>query len=274
LYDSQRDLISFPYYVDQFDEPPPDVKPGHGITEYVLRTGSSLLLPRNDLEELIRKGEVDQVGTLSIDWLGVPLRVAGQVIGVMVTQSYQEDIHFTPDDLQLFEFISSQVAQMIDRKRDEEKIRYMGIHDVLTGLYNRAFFDEELKRLERGRVFPISILMADLDDLKEINDREGHAAGDELLRQASQVMRTAFRQEDVVARIGGDEFSVLLPGIDADLAKKSMQRLIEMIDKYNNSLQGNPIRISLGVATADDGNSLLSALKSADEEMYLDKQSK
>ena len=97
----------------------------------------------------------------------VPLKVEGQVIGVMVTQSYQESIHFNQDDLRLFEFVSTQVAQMIDRKRVEEKIRYMGIHDSLTGLYNRAYFDEEMKRLETGRLFPVSVLMADLDELKE-----------------------------------------------------------------------------------------------------------
>jgi len=274
LYDPSTDLISFPYYVDQFDEPPTDSKPGRGITEYVMRTGQTLLAPPPVFDQLIRDGEVDLVGTPSFDWLGAPLKVEGQVIGVMATQSYQDNIHFSPEDQRLFEFVSTQVAQMIDRKRVEEKIRHMGIHDSLTGIYNRAYFDEELKRLEHGRQFPVSVLMADLDQLKETNDREGHAAGDELLRQTAKSLRSAFRLEDVVARIGGDEFAVLLPGIDAAMAKKARQRVMDNINALNAASNGKPLQISMGVGTAEKAGSVVEALKTADDQMYAEKQAK
>ncbi len=274
IYDPSSDLISFPYFVDQYDPQPMETKPRRGLTEYVLRRGQPLLAPAQVCDQLIQKGEIDDLGAPSIDWLGVPLKVGGQVIGVMVTQSYQENIHFDQEDLRLFEFVSTQVAQMIDRKRVEQKIRYMGIHDSLTGLYNRAYFDEELKRLEHGRLFPISVLMADLDELKETNDRDGHAAGDELLCQTAKVLRAAFRTEDVVARIGGDEFAVIIPGVDAKLAMKAEQRVRDNINNQNTTRKGDPLRISMGVSTVEKGGSLVEALKQADEQMYAEKQGK
>jgi diguanylate cyclase (GGDEF)-like protein len=274
LYDRPNDLISFPYYVDQFDAPPLPARPGHGLTEYIMRIGKPLHAPRVILDQLFQEGEVEAVGAIPVDWLGVPLEGEGQVIGAMVTQSYQENIHFRQEDLRLLEFVSTQVAQMIDRKRVEEKVRYMSIHDSLTGLYNRAYFDEELKRLEHGRQFPVSILMADLDKMKEVNDMDGHAAGDELLRQAAGAIRAAFRQEDVVARIGGDEFAVLLPGIGSNLAGKARQRILDNLYELNVTRAGKPIHISMGCGTADDGYSLVEALKIADNRMYIEKQDK
>ena len=272
LYDPASDMISFPYYVDQYDEPPPDAKPSRGLTEYVMRSGKVLLAPRPVFDQLIQAGEVETIGTPPIDWLGAPLKVADQIIGVMATQSYQDSIHFNQEDMRLFEFVSTQVAQMIDRKRIDEKARYLGIHDGLTGLYNRAYFDEEMKRLERGRQFPVSVLMADLDHLKETNDMEGHAAGDELLRRTAQVLKSAFRVEDVVARIGGDEFAVLLPGIDAGEAKSASRRIQEIIATQNTGLKSGILRISMGVSTLEMGGSLEQTLKMADEQMYVEKQ--
>jgi diguanylate cyclase (GGDEF)-like protein/PAS domain S-box-containing protein len=271
IHDPSSDIISFPYYVDQYDKPPADTKPRRGLTEYVLRNGQPLLAPAKVCDQLVRNGDIEYIGQPPIEWLGTPLRVEGQVIGVMATQSYQEHIHFDQEDLRLFEFVSSQVAQMIDRKRIEEKIRYLGIHDALTGLYNRAYFDEELKRLSNGRFFPVSVVMADLDHLKETNDQEGHAKGDELLRLAARVLRAAFRAEDVVARIGGDEFAVLLPGMDANLVEKAKQRILDNIGNQNTAKAGKPLQISMGVSTVEKGGSLEEALKTAYERMYQEK---
>ncbi len=164
------------------------------------------------------------------------------------------------------------MVDITERKQAEEKLRHISIHDSLTGLYNHVFFMEEMARLERGRDFPVSIVMADVDKLKEINDREGHAAGDILLKRVAQALTAAFRAEDVVARIGGDEFAVLLPATDATAAEVSLQRVRQIIHENNASGTGTPIHISLGVSTAQKTTGLSAALKEADANMYREKR--
>jgi len=128
LFDPVNNLISFPYSVDQYDQPSPPKKPGRGLTEYVLRTGKPLLAPPEVFEQLLQKGEVELVGTNSVDWLGVPLKVQEQVIGVMVTQSYTEGVRFSQTDADFLSFVSTQVAQAIERKQAEEQIRHHAVH--------------------------------------------------------------------------------------------------------------------------------------------------
>jgi diguanylate cyclase (GGDEF)-like protein len=150
----------------------------------------------------------------------------------------------------------------------------MSTHDALTGLYNRAFFDEEMARLERERLNLVSIIMADMDDLKAVNDRYGHAAGDELLRRAAIVLRDSFRGEDIVARIGGDEFAVLLPNISMQAATMAIVRIQNNLKAQNEAKTDLPLSISLGVSTIKEGQTLSDGLRQADENMYQVKHKK
>jgi len=122
LYDQDSDLISFPYYVDQYDEAPPPAKPQHGLTEYVLRTKKYLWATSEVFSRLIKQGEVEAIGTESVDWIGVPLMVGERVIGVMVTQSYTEGVVYTQENVELMVFISTKVALAIARKLDQQRI--------------------------------------------------------------------------------------------------------------------------------------------------------
>lgn len=158
-----------------------------------------------------------------------------------------------------------------EHKNIEEQLRYVSIHDQLTGLYNRHYFEEEMVRLEKGRQFPISIIMADMDDLKLVNDRFGHAAGDQLLIKLAALLRDSFRAEDVVARIGGDEFAALLPGADEDAANNIADRIRKKLAQQNQSDNDPIIRISIGSGTALKGGSLNETLKIADAKMYAEK---
>ena len=161
-----------------------------------------------------------------------------------------------------------------DLKNTEEKLRFLSIHDQLTGLYNRLYFEEEMTRLERGRVFPISTIMADMDNLKIVNDTYGHAQGDEVLKAVAQILRSSFRAEDVVARIGGDEFAALLPGANAEAARHVINRIQQKIRAHplvNNKIT---FSISIGSATIEKGMVLADAVKIADEQMYQMKQLK
>jgi len=159
------------------------------------------------------------------------------------------------------------------RKLAEIKLQHLSMHDALTGLNNRSYFMESIERLENGRHFPVSILMGDVDRLKETNDLLGHAVGDSMLKRVAQVLTQTFRSEDVLARIGGDEFAVLLPDVDVDAAQHAVLRLNEYLHEHNtNYFTELPLQLSVGVATAKYGDPLIEALKVADANMYCQKR--
>ena len=162
------------------------------------------------------------------------------------------------------------LTTITERKQTEEKLVYLSTHDALTGLYNRAFFEEEMERIRRGRQFPVSILMADVNELKRTNDNWGHAAGDESLRRAAQALKAVFRAEDPVARIGGDEFAVLLVNTDAAVAV-ALPRIRNNLVRLNALQGGASVSLALGAGTALQGNALANAFKEADAMMYVDK---
>jgi len=157
----------------------------------------------------------------------------------------------------------------------EDLLRFQRNHDVLTGLYNRAFFEEEMDRLETSRMFPISVIVADIDDLKITNDTHGHPAGDELLKHAARVLKASMRTEDIVGRIGGDEFAILLPLTDAADMSECLQRINETLAAYRTLHNAPTLNLSLGGATAIEGNQPLSdILRRADERMYEEKRAR
>jgi diguanylate cyclase (GGDEF)-like protein/PAS domain S-box-containing protein len=119
----RRGVLSFPYFVDEADEPFPPKPLGKGLTEYVLRTGRPLLASPAVFEELVASGEVEQIGSSSLDWLGVPLHGRDRIIGVLAVQSYSGEVRYTEDDQDLLVFVSSQIAQAVERKRSEEILR-------------------------------------------------------------------------------------------------------------------------------------------------------
>jgi diguanylate cyclase (GGDEF)-like protein/PAS domain S-box-containing protein len=163
------------------------------------------------------------------------------------------------------------IEDITERRQAEEHLRYVSSHDVLTDLYNRFYFEEELARLERGRSYPVSIISVDVDGLKQVNDRLGHAAGDELLRKTANILRLAFRTEDMIARIGGDEFVVVLPAADAAAAEKALLRIRSQVAAYNQAAPNLPVSLSLGAATGDRGKTPAEILHDADMNMYRDK---
>jgi diguanylate cyclase (GGDEF)-like protein/PAS domain S-box-containing protein len=154
------------------------------------------------------------------------------------------------------------------RKQAEEQLRHLSLHDPLTGLYNRAYFEQEIHRADAGRKYPVSIVVCDVDGLKLVNDTLGHDKGDALLIAAAGVIKSSFRGSDMVARIGGDEFAVLFTEGGEDTVIKACGRIKKAIEKYNSSNPELPLSISIGFAVKTDRDiSMNEIFKEADNNM-------
>ena len=153
------------------------------------------------------------------------------------------------------------------RKRFELELRAQSYRDRLTGLSNRRYFDDEAVRLQTSREFPVAVFAFDLDGLKQVNDRDGHAAGDALLQAMAVFLTQFFRAGDRVIRQGGDEFVVLLPATTAEEAERVRARLGAALAQFNAG-SVCPLRFSTGVAVAADAGDWAAAIKRADERLY------
>lgn len=164
------------------------------------------------------------------------------------------------------------VRDITDRKQMEQQLRYIGLHDPVTGLYNRLYFEEEMLRLEDCRQCPVGLIVCDLDGLKLVNDTLGHSQGDALLKATAHVIRSCFRASDVVARIGGDEFAILMPLSDLATTEQACQRIRNASTEYSLSNPLIPISISVGMAIKSDPAVPMNAVfKEADNNMYREK---
>lgn len=160
------------------------------------------------------------------------------------------------------------VFRDITEKREQmRKIEYLSFHDALTGLYNRMFFEEELIRLDTERNLPISIIVGDMNGLKLTNDIFGHSEGDLLLQKAAEILQKVCRADDIIARVGGDEFTILLPKTGEDEARKIIARIREQFSKEN--VRAMKCSISLGCDTKKQVNEdIVQILNNAEKKMY------
>jgi diguanylate cyclase (GGDEF)-like protein/PAS domain S-box-containing protein len=276
LVDEKEDKIFFPYHVDEKDDNFPIRKfnTTNTLTTYVIKTGKPLLNDNNQYKEMIAQGILTPMGTTTDKsiWLGVPLKIEDKVIGAMVVQSYTHPDLYSEKDIKLLEFVSSQVATAIERKRTEEKIRYLSFHDALTDLYNRAYFEEELERYNFPRYYPLSIMMVDINGLKVINDTFGHHKGDKLLQHFASLLNSISRKGDVIARLGGDEFAILLPSTTSQEAHRICERIRKICEE--DSIKPIYLRPSIALGDATQKGEYQNAealLKEADKRMYQDK---
>jgi diguanylate cyclase (GGDEF)-like protein len=158
------------------------------------------------------------------------------------------------------------------RKQAEAYLEFLGKHDPLTKLRNRAFFVDEINRLERKGPWPVTVIVADLNGLKAANDNEGHAAGDAMLRRAGEVLMKGVEKPACAARIGGDEFVVLLPGTDERGGTQLLERLQSLIELNNQFYGGRPLSFAFGMASCGSGERLETTVNQADRAMYAAKK--
>jgi len=164
------------------------------------------------------------------------------------------------------------VTDITEYKEFQEKLNFLSFHDTLTGLYNRNFFEEEMSRLGDGRYSPVGIIVCDLDGLKFVNDTLGHQSGDTMLVDIARLLQTIFRSSDIVARIGGDEFAVLLTHSSHKITEYLARRLRRSVEEYNRNDPWIPLSLSIGYAVSERGTTDMQALfREADNRMYREK---
>jgi diguanylate cyclase (GGDEF)-like protein/PAS domain S-box-containing protein len=272
LYDADKDELSFPYYVDEYaSAPAPRPLDSSTLSAEIIRSGRALLLtPDSPVSEQVRL----DVGTGAIDWLGVPLIASKGCIGALVVQSYSGAMRYTVKDIELLQFVSTQVAAAIERKQMEARLQHIARHDQLTELPNRELVHDRLQialALARREQTRLALLYLDLDMFKPINDTFGHAIGDLLLQEVARRLQQCVRESDTVGRVGGDEFLVLLSHIHllehaTQVAEKILLALTQPFHLVGNQLSISP---SIGIALyPDHGDHYLQLIRCADEAMY------
>ncbi len=212
---------------------------------------------------------------------GIELELRRRDGAVIWVQDFVQAVH---DPAGRVQYARGNLVDITERKRTDERLHYLSSHDVLTDLFNRAYFDEALARSGNGNhnqhnQLPISVAVVDIDWMKRTNDTQGHAAGDELLRRTAAVLRAALGGSGgapgaarIIARIGGDEFAALLPRREAAAAASVVALLRRALAAHNAAYAGPPLSLSVGVATAEPGESLERVMQRADRRMYEDKQ--
>jgi len=279
LADWKNNIIHFPYFVDDFDRKPQSKEIENGLTEYVCKSGESILVNPDQYDKLIKSKKVDLRGKKSVDWLGVPLKGSqNETIGAVVIQSYDEKIRFYEEDQKILTFVSDQIAMAIKRKMDNLEIQKKAYFDPVTGLTNKILFNDRLNQnihhADRNKE-NIGVLFIDLDNFKYVNDSMGHTAGDRLLKIVAERLNNCLRKTDTVARWGGDEFSIILPKIKnvkdiSLLCHRILQNELTNIILDNQELR---ITASIGIALfPQDGDSVEALIQNADTAMYKAKE--
>ena len=157
-----------------------------------------------------------------------------------------------------------------ERKEQERKIKHLLYRDSLTGLFNRRYMEEEIRRLDTKRQLPISIIMLDVNGLKVVNDSLGHDKGDKLLIKTASIMKKVMRAEDILARYGGDEFVILLPQTN----KKEAENIVDRITSECQNTKNDDLVVSLGIGSAtktEVKDNIFDILMRADNNMYQNK---
>ena len=239
--------------------------------DYVHLDDTSSLPPEADAE----REEFQRQGIKSL--LNIPLISTQGLIGFFGFDSVKEKKAWNEETISFLQIIVVILTNALERSRTEQKFRYMSFHDSLTSLYNRTYFENELKRLQASREYPIAVVCVDVDGLKMVNDMFGHQQGDMVLKKCAKLLQEIFRSTDILARTGGDEFTVILPRTDVQTAKKVIQRIKPAIEIYNRKKAGSqlPLSISAGMSVAEDADrDLFAVFKEADDLMYRDKLNK
>jgi diguanylate cyclase (GGDEF)-like protein len=301
--------VSFPYAADEFERDWSARRYGRGLTEHVLKTERPQLVTRDRAMAMIAADEIDAMvmGAPTKVWLGAPLLGTDGAIGVVAVQSYENDTAYDDRDAELLTFVSYQIGSSLQRRRAadllrqanaelehrveartqelreqitvreqvEAQLQHQVMHDALTGLPNRIYLRDRIERaiagLRRDQAWGFGLLYIDVDRFKVVNDSLGHSAGDAVLQEVGKRLGACVREPDVVARIAGDEFVMLLEHVQQpETACKVAQRVLRALQPALQ-VAGREIQLSasIGIAIAEgDCESADRILHDADVALY------
>lgn len=276
------------------------------VINYVLRTAESVVINDAVTDKLfLQDPYVKRFKPKSI--LCIPVLAKNKLVGILYFENNLATEVFTQDRIEFLKVVASQSAISLENimlyKRLEEKVMertmelnqrtselekangdlkhameqlsFLSMHDALTGLYNRAYFEQEMKRYASMRDILVGIIIWDVDCLKLVNDTLGHEAGDRLIQKAATIARNAFRPSDMVARIGGDEFVALIPEVDGSVLEEICKRMQTAVDNQTLGEEDIILNISVGYAVKGRGsNRMDETFKEADANMYRNKLAK
>lgn len=232
LTPSERDAISF--------------RPGEGVAGWVMENGTAALIPDATTDPRFVPFLNQKRAIRSM--LAIPLLIRGQAIGC-VCATHPTKGWFTKEHEELLSFLANSVVLDVENAR----LYRMAITDSLTGLYNRQHLAERLKEeVDRAHRYdlPLAVLMADLDHFKQVNDRYGHAAGDQVLEHVAKRLLGVTREVDLVARYGGEEFVLVLPNTGREGAERAAIRVIEGVREAPAQLPDGPLPLSISIGGA------------------------
>lgn len=276
LTEPDGDRVSFPFFYDRGERArePTKLREEMPLSEVIRERKGIIANSDRKMHEVTEPGS----GARKRDWIGAPMASVSGMIGAVAMQRGSVGHGYHDADLDLLQFVATQLASAIERKRQEEQLLYMAHHDSLTNLPNRALFrDRVLMALRRARREKemLALLFLDLRDFKNVNDNLGHVAGDAVLAETARRLAAAFRDSDTVARLGGDEFAVLATNIhnrsNVDIVIARLREAIAeplRVDEETLSLT-----VDIGAALyPDDGKDFEALLRVADTGMYRSKR--
>ena len=278
LYDADSGELSYPYHVDARQPAPASgLLSADTLCGQVIRGGREILLAPQDDSAVStpRRDAADWDGQHS--WLGVPLKNSASTIGALIVKSYSDSQHYGENERELLQFVSTQVAHAIVRKRLFQRLEYMAQYDPLTGLANRVLFYERLCLAHVATAASgagLAVLYLDLDGFKSVNDSHGHALGDALLKLVARRLRHGVRESSMVARLGGDEFVVLLEELRSPAHAASVAASLRAALAQPFDVDGQRLSLGASIGTAvypQDGASAEDLLCGADQAMYAEK---
>ncbi|HSP59051.1 MAG TPA: diguanylate cyclase [Halomonas sp.] len=279
LYDETREALSFPYVADEQARAamPEPLDMGTPFARVILE--GRAVLHRYDASDDAPLPAASLPGAV-LDWLGVPLVSQAGIMGAVVVQSYSGNARYHEQDKALLQLVSTQVAAAIERKQAEARLHHMARHDPLTGLPNRTLFNAHVDmalQVAQRQGEQLAVLYLDLDDFKEVNDTLGHEAGDQVLCEVARRLAACLRESDMIGRMGGDEFTVLLTNIRGENAIGVVTDKIRAVFDAPIELPAQALTLTTSIGAAlypGHGTSRDQLSRHADADMYAAKRAR